>query len=561
MDRYWDGKTQAGGSFSYGGQLGNLDFLFSGQAVPRHDFRLSKENSILGDFSPNDLIRAEQNREQTAYEYSTNLDYLINDKSSVRFNALYGLDDAETDVDRWTTDLTMATTPITQEREDNDNDRDNWEIGGDYEYNFANGSRFKVLFIVNESNDGQLRERFDVLDNDEEKNLFLDTYSKNQERIVRGAYNLDLFEGHDIEVGIERAQTILNSNLSLAVNSLTGTPSANHGGLVPVPVSNANSKVEEIRVEPYLVHNWNLNARMTLESTVKVESSEIEQSGDVFNKRDFNFFKPKVDYRFNITPVLQLRGTLEKTVSQLNFRDFVAASDFNDDDTNVQTGNVQLQQEEAWQYDLNIEYRLPNDVGVVDASIFYHDLENVIERIDVSTSPTQLDSASGNIGDGKRYGLRANASIRLGMINLPNVLTTSRFTLQDSDVTDPFLGISRRTEQYVRGSLEIGFRHDIPRYNMNYGLSWNNRFDDNRKRYDLEDIELSAGDPLWNAFAEIIAFGNMTFRLDARLFIPGKRCQERQRFVGAILDGILEEIEDSCSTSGRTLALKVNGTF
>jgi|TARA_B100002003_G_scaffold183925_1_gene172234 hypothetical protein len=222
---------------------------------------------------------------------------------------------------------------------------------------------------------------------------------------------------------------------------------------------------------------------------------------------------------------------------------------------------VQLRQEEAWEYDLNVEYRLPNDVGVVDASIFYHDMENVIERIDVSTSPTQLNSANGNIGDGKRYGLRANASIRLGMINLPNVLTTTRFTVQDSDVTDPFLGISRRTDQYIRGSLEMGFRHDIPRFNMNYGLNWNNRFDGNRKRYDLEDIELQAVDPLWDAFVEAIVFGNVTVRLDARRFIPSIFCRERQRFIGPISDGILEEIEDSCNSSGRTLSLKVTGTF
>lgn len=96
---------------------------------------------------------------------------------------------------------------------------------------------------------------------------------------------------------------------------------------------------------------------------------------------------------------------------------------------------------------------------------------------------------------------------------------------------------------------------------MNYGLSWNNRFDGNRKRYDIDDIELSASDPLWNAFVEVIAFGGITFRLDARNFIRFLRCRERQRFVGGIVDDILEEIEDSCEESGRTLTLQVSGTF
>jgi outer membrane receptor for ferrienterochelin and colicins len=561
--RTWDHETNPGGSLSYSGQTGNLDYLLSAKTEPNHDYKLTKENSILGDFSPNDLIREERTQDQTNSELSMNLDYTINDSSSARFNALYGLSDSEVNTDRWTTDLRVIPNQVLQEREEESVDPDNWELGGDYEFNFDNGGRFKVLFILNESNDDSLRERYEILNsNSENKDLFLNTVAKNQERIVRGSYTMDLFEGQNMEAGVERAQTILNSKLKLATDTASGTPSAEFGGLIPVSVSNASSQVEEIRLEPYLVHNWQLGSRMTLESTLKYETSEIEQSGDVYNKRNFDFVKPKLDYRFNITPALQLRGTIEKTVSQLSFRDFVAASDINDNDSDVQAGNVQLRQEEAWQYDVNVEYRLPNDVGVVDASVFYHDLGNVIERVDVSPSPSNLQSANGNIGDGKRYGFRANASLRMGMIGLPNVLTSSRFTLQGSEVTDPFLGIKRRTDQYVRGSFETQFRHDIPSLNLNYGLYWNNRFDGNRKRYDIDDIELGAGDPLWDAFVEIVAFNGITFRLEtARNLLAGKRCRERQRFVGRISDNILEEIEDNCSTSGRSLTLRVNGTF
>jgi len=39
------------------------------------------------------------------------------------------------------------------------------------------------------------------------------------------------------------------------------------------------------------------------------------------------------------------------------------------------------------------------------------------------------------------------------------------------------------------------------------------------------------------------------------------QCRERQRFVGRMSDGILEEIEDNCGGSGRTLSLKINGNF
>lgn len=560
-DRYWDHDTQPGGSLSYGGQYGALNYLFSAQAEPRHEFRVGKEDSVLADFAPNDTIREERTRDQTSYVFSMNLDYQINDHSSARFNGLLGTDDSDNYVDRRTTNLRVTPNTVYQEREDNPAARDNWEIGGDYEFNFTGGSRFKILFIANQRNNDSLRERYVVnADGSETKNLFLDTFSRDQERIVRGAYTLDLFSGQDLEVGLERALTTLDSTLALATNG-TGTPNPAFGGLVPVPVANANSTVEEIRYEPYVVHNWRLNSRMSLESTLKYEASEIEQRGDVYNQRSFNFAKPKLDYRFDITPVLQLRGTLEKTVSQLSFSDFVAASDFSDNDRNVQAGNVQLRQEEAWQYELNLEYRLPNDIGVMDGNIFYHDLSHVIDRIDVSPSDTELESANGNIGDGKRWGLNANASIRLGLIKLPNVLATVRFNVQDSEVTDPFLHIKRRLNQHERGRLQLGFRHDLPRWNLNWGLNWNNRFEGNRKSYDLEDLERSSGDPMTQLFVEYKTSRGITFRVDARNALSQQQCRERTRFVGPIYADLLEEIEYFCNGNGRVMSLKINGTF
>jgi len=200
-------------------------------------------------------------------------------------------------------------------------------------------------------------------------------------------------------------------------------------------------------------------------------------------------------------------------------------------------------------------------VGVVDGNIFYRDYTDRIERIDVSPSEDDLQSANGNIGDGIRYGMRLNASIRMRMIDMPNLLVTSRFSVEDSEIEDPFLHIDRRFSFNSRGRLSLGFRHDITQWNMNYGLQWNNGFDGNRKRYDIDDIEESQSDPFVTAFVEVVAFGGTTFRLDAANFNNNQFCRERQRFVGRISSGILEEIEYQCNSSGRTLSLKVTGTF
>jgi len=53
----------------------------------------------------------------------------------------------------------------------------------------------------------------------------------------------------------------------------------------------------------------------------------------------------------------------------------------------------------------------------------------------------------------------------------------------------------------------------------------------------------------------------MTFRFEANNPIPNMMCRERHRYLGYITSGVVEEYEDNCSMSGKTLTLRVNGTF
>ncbi|MDA0281020.1 MAG: hypothetical protein O3C29_11420 [Proteobacteria bacterium] len=558
-----DDTFSPAGNISFSGQRGGFDYQFSARTNDVYFRNVSKENSILGDFSPNDLIHENRATDGNSTTLSTNLGYDINSKSSARVNAQLGEGNGETDLFRRTTDLKVNPNTLDRQRETSPSGTDDWEIGGDYEYNTNGGDRFKILFISNSATRVNTRERFNQFDGgSESKDLFLDTSSTTKERILRGSFTFDVFEGQDIELGGERAQTILDSSLALGLASSTGIVSPAFGGLVPVSINNANSSVEEVRYEPFAIHNWIINSSMTLETSLLYETSEITQSGDVTKKRDFDFVKPKVDFRYNLTPTIQLRGTIEKVVEQLNFSDFVAATDSQDINSDVQSGNANLRQEWYWNYEINSEYRLPNDIGVLSARAYFEDWHDRIERLDVTTSEDTLLSANGNIGDGTKYGLELNSSVRMRMINMPNLLVTSSISVEDSKITDPFLGTQRRFLFSHRGRSNLGFRHDIPKWYLNCGVSWNNSFDGNRTRIDIDDIELSAGDPFWQSFVEWRGPFSMTYRLNAsRLVNDGEFCRERQRFVGRVSSGILEEIEDQCSSSGRTISLSVNGTF
>ncbi|MDG2140319.1 MAG: TonB-dependent receptor plug domain-containing protein [Gammaproteobacteria bacterium] len=551
------------GAFSYSGQAGGLGFQLSATALEPYFQNRSKENSVLGDFSPNDRIIEESETKGTVATLSSNLDYEINDSSSARFNALWLDGSGGTELVRNTIDLKQNPNQNSFQEEDSPSSQKNWEIGGDYELISDRGNRFKVLFITNSFTQATTRERFDILSKGlREKNLFLDSWNNTKERIIRGSYTLDILEGQNIEFGAERAQTILDSALALGVAGNEGNPSILTGGLIPVSLANANSTVEEVRYEPFLIHNWIISSRMSLETSVLYENSEITQRGDVSKERDFAFVKPKVDFRYDLTPQLQLRGTIEKVVQQLTFNDFVAATDDQDLDSNVLAGNADLRQEWFWNYEVNAEYRLPDDIGVVSGRLYYEDWHDRIERMDVTVNESQLLSANGNIGDGEKYGLEVRASVRMRMIDMPNLLVTATQEMEDSKIKDPFLGIDRRMLSSWRGRNTLGFRHDLPSLSLNYGLNWFNMFDGSRIKYDIDDIEYGAGDPLWVAFLEWVSPGNTVFRLDAeRIVNNGEFCRERQRFVGRISSGVLEEIEDQCFKSGSVIALRITGTF
>jgi len=557
-----DREFSSSGSVALSGQSNDFNYLFSLRSIPRYSHAVTHERSVLGDISRNDIIHEHRINDRENNELSMNLSYDFSANSSARMNGLYAVQDSPTTVDRITKNLRTVPNGVVTEKEDNPSDRDNWEIGGDYELTLANGARFKLLGIANQNNQNSTRERFQLQDDNLfQKNLFLNIDSVTEERIARGSYTMDIFSEQNIEFGMERAQTILDSRLSLGLLSTTGTTSDAVGGLVQQNVSNANSQVEEIRYEPFLIHNWTISPKISLESTLIYETSEISQTGDITKKRGFDFIKPKVDFRYDMTPTLQLRGTIERLVNQLNFADFVAANDEQDNDRNTVAGNAGLSQQTQWRYSLSTEYRLPNDVGVMGAELFYADHQDVIDRIDVSPPDDELQSANGNIGDGTEYGLDLNGSIRMGMIGLPNLLVSPSLLVQDSQVTDPFLGIERRFQSHIRGQWRFTMRHDIPEWRFNWGFQNFDRVDGGLFRYDVDDIEFEVGDPRYNLFAEYVDSRGLTYRTDIGNFSNNVRCRRRTRYLGRISDNILEEIEGQCTNTGLDFSLKVSGTF
>ncbi|MDA9783749.1 TonB-dependent receptor plug domain-containing protein [Gammaproteobacteria bacterium] len=556
-----DNTLETGGSVAWSKQVGNFQALVNLEARPNYEnrdnreVRLGPDNEVVGTLFETNI------RDQQENTLSSNMSYSLGDHR-MQLNALIREGDHPRPVRRDFVDFTDAGLVNRSEEEDVNREESNWEVGGDYEFSFDDGSRLSVLFVANNEIRNNVRERYSANPAEEglSKNLFIDSRQERQEFIIQGNYNFSITETQSLRIGIESADTQLDSSLLIGSSSGSEPASASAGGLSPLlSVSNPGTKVQEIRYEGFAFHNWTLSDRSSLESSLVYETSEISQTGAVNKTRDFQFWRPSFDYRFNITENFRFRGTVKRSVSQLSFSSFAATTNEEDRDLNALAGNPELEPQTSWDYEGQLEYRLPNDGGVISSNISYSDIDNYIGRINATIDPNEPLSATGNVAPAKRWAMFNRASIRLNSLSLPNAILGVTLGLFDSEIIDPFL----KTKQRIggRGFAGINFRHDITSLGLSYGIDYSHSIWGGNYDIDIKTITRNDRERSLDLFVSKVWFEDWTFRLESDNTLGASRCRYRQRFDGTTINGAISLIQDSCSSRYRRLNLSIQTTF
>ena len=556
-----DNTLETGGSVAWSQQVGNFQALVNLEARPNYEnrdnreVRLGPNNELVGTLFETNI------RDQQENTLSSNMSYSLGDHR-MQLNALIREGDHPRPVRRDFVDFTDAGLVNRIEEEDVNKEESNWEVGGDYEFSFDDGSRLSVLFVANNEIRNNVRERYSANPAEEglSKNLFIDSRQERQEFIIQGNYNFSITETQSLRVGIESADTQLDSSLLIGSSSGSEPASASVGGLSPLlSVSNLGTKVQEIRYEGFAFHNWTLSDRSSLESSLVYENSEISQTGVVNKTRDFQFWRPSFDYRFNITENFRFRGTVKRSVSQLSFSSFAATTNEEDRDLNALAGNPELEPQTSWDYEGQLEYRLPNDGGVISSNISYSDIDNYIGRINATIDPNEPLSATGNVAPAKRWAMFNRASIRLNSLSLPNAILGVTLGLFDSEIIDPFL----KTKQRIggRGFAGLNFRHDITSLGLSYGIDYSHSIWGGNYDIDIKTITRNDRERSLDLFVSKVWFEDWTFRLESDNTLGASGCRYRQRFDGTTINGAISLIQNSCSSRYRRLNLSLQTTF
>lgn len=367
-----------------------------------------------------------------------------------------------------------------------------WELSGDYVRPLSKSLRLEALFVLRTDTHDRDNDNFRAIGNRE---IFIggdDEDETAKETILRTTLDWAVADRHNLEIGAEGA--INSLDIFQTIFDVVD------GEQVNQDIFNSDQKVSEDRVEVFSTYNWKATNKLELDTGLAWEFSRLDQVGsDVDVNRTLKFVKPSFDAFFIATGATRLWFSFKRDVGQLDFEDFVAEVDRNDDE--IDLGNPDLEPETSWDFEVGAEHQLADNKGLVNGRVFYRRVNDVSDRIPFGDFETQ----PGNIGSGNHYGFELESSLRLAEFNLIDAVLGATYLWQDSSVVDAFTGRRRDFALTGEHKLSVNFRHDIKALGLSYDLEFSNdgprllsEFDRLREGNPRPNLKLTVEKQVWD---------------------------------------------------------------
>ena len=483
------------GSGSWATKIKNTDLVLGLERTGFMNSRLYDEFHV----DKNEAIVQYRLRETIEYEaenrVNIDINSKINSKNTIRINTLMWFDGKQNEPQ-----IQQYYLPNDDDKEsffktidwDRREGNDGWEFGGDWEHEFNNLHSLKLRTVLTKKNENQIDSSYlnDTVNFYESSR---ETNDRSQsERIVRISFNSVISKGGSLEYGFESAYNELDRTFNLIYFDIDSKET--DSGLI-----NTSGKVEEDRYEGFLSYNFPLSKKIRAEFALNYEWSEISQSGDVNLSREFQYWKPRIDLKWDYKKNRQIRLNIERNVGQINFDDFI--SSYDQFEERIRAGNPDLQPATAWEIRLEHEWRIPKDGGVITLKGFATEIDGPVERV-----PIGEFAAIGNLGTGELTQARIDGSLRIDKVLKGGVFRFMGY-LQSSEVLDPVTNIKRDLAWLKRWEYMLSVRQDVPGGKYSWGITYR------------AQSQFNIYDPyLWGRFAQdpTLGFG-VTAKINPRL--------------------------------------------
>jgi hypothetical protein len=249
------------------------------------------------------------------------------------------------------------------------------------------------------------------------------------------------------------------------------------------------------------------------------EASRLTVRGDVDAGRTLRFMKPRATFDWR-KGAWHAQLSLQRTVAQLNFEDFIAGAELANE--RVNGGNSDLVPQRAWELLFTADRTVLGD-GRVKVELGYNRVSQVQDRV---PTPEGFD-APGNLGGGQEVIARVNLDVPLARIGIKGGRLSFYGSYVDTSVRDPYTGQKRPFSLNSPFYWEASFRQDLGRFA--WGIDMEGGTLSTAYRRDELDRFFSQN-PVVKAFVEYRPTTRTTFSVGAENITNRKNFRERLFF-------------------------------
>ncbi|HEX8252152.1 MAG TPA: TonB-dependent receptor plug domain-containing protein [Thermoanaerobaculia bacterium] len=419
----------------------------------------------------------------------------------------------------------------------------NYEIGGDYELGFGPG-RLKLIGVGRGS-------RY-----------------PNETTVITRPSNADPFGSRTTRVGDEReiiARSEYRWNRSGAewqvsaegaFNSLDNTSRLfemeTDNSFEEVPLEGGTATVEEDRYELMGSYGRALAKNLTVKLAAGGEYSQLAQAGAGGTTRTFYRPKGELSTAWKVSPVMDVNFKLARRVGQLDFYDFLASVDVqNDSETSA---NPDLVPEQSWDLDLEGVRNL-GALGSTTLRVYYRLIDDIIDYIPIGVS----GQAPGNLDSATVYGIESRSTLTLDRFGWRGARFDAELQLQGSQVEDPLTGEEREISGSLLRAGSLAFRHDVPNTDWAWGAAASGQI--NALDYRLTEVGRQWEGPVWgDVYIEHKNVYGLTVRATYANLYAADSMWDRTVYAGR-RTGAIDYIEERDRQIGPIFTFSVRGKF
>lgn len=423
-------------------------------------------------------------------------------------------------------------------------DQFNYEIGADYSFKLGDGTLKLIGYHRFEDSPSISRVTTIFADGSPLEGSVFTRDSDQGETIARAEYTTAGLGG-DLQFAVEGVKNFLDQTSALEQRDAQGM-------LQPVQFDGATARVEEDRGEGSVTYGRELASNFVIQLSAGAEYSQISQSGVAGQTR--SFWRPKgfASFDWKVNDDLNVSGRVERVVGQLDFGDFLASANLDQD--RVDVTNADLVPPQSWRFELEATQSL-GALGSINLRGFYEDISDIVDQIPIVGG----GQAPGNIDSASIYGLEGELTLIFDPLGIKGLRLDANAGWTESEVLDPLLGTAREISGNEFLDVNVDLRQDFFGSPWATGISW--RYNENQPRVRLDEIFQRLERPgFLRVFVEHKDVFGMTARFRVGNLLNRDNTFDRTIFLDRAA-GLVDFIEDRDRTFGTIFSFDLEGSF